>query len=33
MLVSWLLDRDDVDTAKLLQLYTAWVDPQMCYLP
>jgi hypothetical protein len=33
LMVSWPLDRDDVDTAKLLRLYTAWVDKQMSYLP
>eukprot|EP00953_Heterococcus_sp_UTEX-ZZ885_P004473 2922-Heterococcus_DN1.PRE.7 len=33
LLVSWLLDRDDVDTTKLVKLYTAWVDQRMNYLP
>jgi hypothetical protein len=33
LMVSWLLDRDDVSTTKLLRLYTAWVDKRMSYLP
>jgi hypothetical protein len=33
LLVSWLLDRDDVDTTKLLKLYTAWIDIRMNFLP